>query len=156
MKHKKQILVGILVVIFCTVGAAAFLTNRHEKIDAWSSVVTVEDIALAEVASGYGVDQRSYDITPEEYPELTAVLRTVTEKNSTRKKTTDSERLDYRLALYTHGKLWLFHCLEDKTVSLMFNDRETGAYFGCQGKLLYIDSPELWEYIVTLVDDNAK
>jgi len=38
----------------------------------------------------------------------------------------------------------------------MFADRETGAYYGCEGTQLYINSPILWNYIKNTVDKMLK
>jgi len=148
----------ILIFGFLFLAAVVLLVSlpRHAGIDEWSSGLTEGSIDIAEVSSGYGIDKRSHVIPKEEYRALVALLRTVTEPNSSRKAPKDLERIDCRLALITtDGKLWLFHCYENDLLGLMFHDPETGAYFGCEGTLLYIHSPELWSYIVNTVKEKA-
>lgn len=146
---------GLLVLLLCLSGVF-LLTPSHAPIDQWSSSLTEGAIEIAEVASDYGIAARRYAIPQEEYRTLVALLRSVTEANSSRKPPKDLERIDCRLALHCNGKLWLFHCYENELLGLMFHDAETGAYYGCEGKLLYIDSPLLWEYIVNTAAQKAK
>lgn len=148
----------ILIFGFLFLAAVVLVVSlpRHADIDEWSRSLTVGSIDIAEVSSGYGISKRSYGIPGEEYRALIALLRSVTEANSSRKTPNDLERIDCRLALITtDGKLWLFHCYENGLLGLMFHDPETGAYFGCEGNLLYIKSPELWSYIVNTVNEKA-
>ena len=155
MKHRKWLWTAGILLLLLT-ACICFLYPRYTPIDQWSSSLTEGGIDIAEVASDYGTAARRYEIHREEYPALVALLRTVTEANSSRKAPKELQRTDHRLALHYEGKLWLFHCYEGGTLGLMFHDAETGARFGCEGKLLYIRSPELWEYIVSTVEENAK
>lgn len=154
--RKTKLLLAVILLPLCIGGILFSHGSRHAKIDEWSGALTADKVAWAEVAADYGIHKQSYDLAPEEYAALVELLRTVTEENSARKSPASGERIDYRLSLHADGKLWLFHCRNDGLVALTFNDPETGAYFGCEGKLLYIDSPALWEYIVDTVDSKAK
>lgn len=155
MSQRKRILWMAMILLLCLGGLLLFLGSRHGKIEEWSGALTVGKIAWAEASQGYGVDKVSYSVSPLEYPQLVQVLQSVTEEASRRKAPKNDDRIDYRLALHTDGKLWLFHCRDSGMVDLMFSDPATGDYFGCEGKLLYIDSPELWSYIVNTVDEKA-
>lgn len=150
----------IFLLVFLTVLvaglAAAFRLNAHADIDEWSSRLIPENITLAEFSKGYGVEQCNYTLPKEFYGELVEILRNVTEKNSSRAETERRLEEGYRLAFFYEEKLWLFKCCENQIVSLTFADKETGAYYGCEGKLLYINSPELWNYIRNSVDQYGK
>ena len=156
MNRKMLTLFLTVLLLLCYGGLLLFLQNKHAHIDEWSASLEEGRIDTAEVASDYGIAKRSYEIPPEEYRALVALLRTVVETNSSRKPPKDAERIDYRLALHYGGKLWLFHCYENDLLGLMFHDQETGAYYGCEGSLLYIKSPALWEYIVNTVNEKAE
>lgn len=156
MTRKNRWLALLLLLLLFAAGIFLILQDQHARIDEWSASLNGNKIEIAEVASDYGIRKRSYVIPPEEYGALVALLRTVTEANSSRKYPEGSSRIDYRLALHYDGKLWLFHCYEGGILGLTFQDRETGAYYGREGTLLYIESPELWTYIVNTVDNNAE
>ena len=146
------IVVGIVLLII----TAVCLKNRHAKIDEWSSSLVIEKIDLAEASREYGIDTLNYTLSQEDYRELIPVLYTVKENRSSRKEISRHLEEGYRLAFFYEGKLWLFKCCENEVVSLMFEDAETGAYYGCEGKLLYIKSPELWHYIINTVNEKAE
>lgn len=156
MDRKRMLLVLILLVVAVAVAAMVFWNSRYTPIDAWSAALTAENVEWAAVSRGYGIEKISYDVPTEEYGDTITVLKTVTEKNSTRKAPENSERNEHNLAFYYEGRLWLFQCRENGCVSLTFEDAETGALYGCEGKLLYINSPELWNYIMDTVNTKAK
>lgn len=153
---KRTILLSVLLVVAIAVSLSVFWASRYTKIDDWSGALTAEHVEWAEISRGYGLEKISYTVPAEEYAGLVTVLKTVTEQNSTRKIPDNSERNEHNLAFYYEGKLWLFQCRENGCVSLTFEDAETGAQYGCEGKLLYINSPELWNYIMDTVNTNAK
>ena len=155
---KRRLTAIIILLIFCiaaTIGFANWQNNRHAKIDEWSGAVREEGFDWAEAASGYGVEKISYTFSQEDYTALTELLHGVTEDNSTRKRPDDAEQIDCRLSLSYEGKLWLFHCQSNGMVSITFEDPETGAYYGCEGSLLYVNVPKLHQFILDTVDTKA-
>ena len=152
---RKRICVLLLISVFFLAGSWYVLNNRHAKIDEWSSSLIAEKIEWAEVSVEYGTQARRYVLSEEEYPMLLSLLRSVTEDNSSRKERSTRLEEGYRLVFFYDGKLWLFKCCEEEVVSLMFEDAETGAYYGCEGSLLYITCPELWHYIVDTGNEKA-
>ena len=155
---KRRLIVIVILLVSCIVAAIGFAlwqNNRHAKIDEWSCAVTVDGFDWAEAASGYGVEKVSYTLSQEDYAALAELLHGVTEENCTRKRPDDAEQIDYRLSLSYDGKLWLFHCLSDGMIGITFEDPETAAYYGCEGSLLYVNDPELYQYILDTVDSKA-
>lgn len=152
----KKWIIPVSVILAVVLGIFSFRANRYTPIDEWSSQLTQEKVEWAEVACGYGEEKISYDIPAEEYEMLLQVLKTISEDNSARKVPEGTERTDYRLALHYDGKLWLFSCKTGGFVGLTFEDAETGAVYGCEGKILYIDSPDLSRYICGLIDEKAS
>ncbi len=157
-KSKKiRILIFVLAVIVLAVTVFIWWNNRYTKIDEWSGRLTPWQVEWVEVSRGYGVDKISYTVPAGEYDQVVAVLGTVRESVSTRKYPEDAgDRNEHNMAFFSDGKLWLFQCRENGYVSLTFEDAETGAVYGCEGKLLYIHSEELWNYIVDTVNTKAK
>ena len=110
-----------------------------------------------EVSRGYGVEKISCTVPADEYDQVVAVLGTVRESVCTRQYPEEAgDRNETNMAFFTDGKLWLFQCRENGYVSLTFEDAKTGAVYGCEGKLLYIHSEALWNYIMDTVNTKAK
>lgn len=149
-------LVAVLLVAAIAVGCTfTGAKERPHSFAEWTESLTAEDIQLAEVAKEYGTERIAYTINEEEYDELCAILTAITANDCFLSKPEGNNEDGYRLVLYRADKLWLFKCLSDGTIGLMFNDAETGAYFGCEGSLLIIDCPDLWSFIVRTVDDKG-
>ena len=159
MRKRDRILVLVLLLAVIAEGAfciRCLRQHRHADIDAWSSDLTALAVEYAEMAKGYGVEKEACHIEPYEYDALLEMLeRTVTEDNSSRSERAARLESGHRLALQYQGRLWLFQCCEENVVSLTFEYVETTAYYGCENGSLYLNSPELWSYIVDTVDANA-
>lgn len=158
MKIKKSkaicLCAGAAAILICMVFA---WNHRYIPIDEWSNALTPESVESVMVSRGYGVEKISYAVPAEEYADVIAVLQTVTEESSTRKyPDAAGDRNDHNMAFFYGGKLWLFQCRETGFVSLTFADGETGARYGCEGKLLYIHSDKLWNYIMDTVNTKAN
>ena len=82
-------------------------------------------------------------------------MKTVREENASRTIPKGTERTQARLTLHYDGKLWLFHCKENGYIGLTFEDGETGAVYGCEGKTLYITSYDLSCYILDTIEEKA-
>ena len=149
----------IIILCFLITGLAAtiFRLNwgRYADIDEWSQNLSAEKVGWVQVAKEYGTEKYSYMLHEYEYEKLITLLESVTEDTCSRKEKSSSLEDGYRLALFYDEKLWLFKCCKDEIVSLMFEDAETGAYYGCEGKQLYIQNSELWNYIITTTDTQA-
>ena len=157
-KPKMALYTVIAVVVIAAVAVGCTFTGAKDQpasFEEWTSSLTGEAIEWAETAKGYGVEEISYTVPGSEFDDLSALLATITDENCSRKKPEAANEAGYRLALYRDDKLWLFKCLADGTIGLMFNDAETGAYYGSEGKLLIIEHPELWNYIVDTVDEKG-
>lgn len=157
-KPKMALYTVIAVVVIAAVAVGCTFTGAKDQpasFEEWASSLTGEAIEWAETAKGYGVEEISYTVPESEFDDLSALLATITDENCSRKKPEAANEAGYRLALYRDDKLWLFKCLADGTIGLMFNDAETGAYYGSEGKLLIIEHPELWNYIVDTVDEKG-
>jgi len=153
---RKRMLILVVLFVLLLIAVGICLKNRHAKIDEWSSRLVLEKVEMASVSKGYGVEAVSYVLSKEDYTRLLLLLQAIKEDVSSRKETSRRLEAGYRLAFFYEGKLWLFKCCENEVVSLMFEDAETGVYYGCEGDLLYIKSPELWRYIVNTVDEQAE
>lgn len=160
MKKGYRFLVLLLLIavvaegIFCIY---CIRSHRHADIDAWSGDLTALAVEYVEAAKGYGVEKEACQMEPYEYGALLELLeKTVTEDNASRSERAARLESGYRLAFQYQGRLWLFQCCEDGWVSLTFEYVETGAYYGCENGSLYLDSPELWNYIVDTVDAKAS
>lgn len=154
---KKRYILLILVLLAAVIAEGVFCircvrTHRHADIDEWSGDLTALAVEYVEVAKEHGVEKVAYNVPAYEYSALLEILETVTEDNSSRSERTARLESGYRLSFHYNGRLWLFQCCEDGLVSLTFADVETAAYYGCKGKGLYIDNPDLWNYIVDTVD----
>lgn len=157
-KPKMAIYTLVAVILIAAVAVGCTFTGAKEKnhsFTEWTESLTAEDIQLAEVSKAYGVEKTSYVLTVSEYQSLCSMLNGITEDDCSVVKPKGSNEDGYRMALYRADKLWLFKCLSDGTIGLMFNDAETGAYFGCEGSLLIIDCPDLWSFIVDTVDKKG-
>ena len=157
MRHKKILAVCVVIVIVVAVVMLLNSNDKNVKIDEWSSHLSTGQIDWAEVSKEYGVNQVSYTIPTSEYVELIAVLETVTEDVSSRKIPKDiTDKNDYRLSFMYDQEMWLFQCYDNGMISLTYEDEEKAQYYGCaKNSLLYIDSSELWEYIMDTVDSKA-
>lgn len=155
MKKLKWIIPVVAALLLIAAGLY-FRANRYTPIDEWSGSLSEEKIEWAQLAYGYGEERLSYDIPSGEYDLLLDLLKTVSEEHSVRKAPEGTKRTEYRLALRYDGKLWLFSCKTNGLVCLTFEDAETGAIYGCEGKSLYIDSPDLSFYIRNTVDEKAS
>lgn len=156
---KRRLTVIAVLLIFCAVGVAGVFVwqnNRHAKIDEWSRGITPEGFDWVEVATGYGVEKKSHILTDDDLEILTDLLQQVTEENCSRKTPKDAERIDYRLSLEYEGKLWLFHCLSNGMLRIVFEDPETAEYYGCDDSRLYVEQPDLYDFIVELVKDRTQ
>lgn len=148
----------LLVSILCTFTGARHndsLFRRYPSFTEWVNTLTVDEIEWAEAAKGYGADKVSYTLTESDYEDLVGLFKNLGEDDFSRKNPGGAST-DVHLPLYRQDKLWLFKCLDDGTVGLMFNDPETGAYFGCEGRYLIIYSEELWNYIAELVSEKGS
>ena len=159
MKTRHRLFAAVLLLavivegIFCV---RCIRSHRHADIDAWSGDLTALAVEYAEMAKGYGVEKEACHMEPYKYGELLELLeKTVTEDNASRSERTARLESGHRLALQYQGRLWLFQCCEGNVVSLTFEYVETGAYYGCENGSLYLNSPELWSYIVDTVDAEA-
>lgn len=157
-KPKMAVYTLIAVLLIAAIAIACTFTgakDRYHSFTEWTEGLTVEDIQWAETSKEYGIEKIYYTVPTEEMDQLRAILCSITEEACSREQPEGSNDEGYRLVLYRADKLWLFKCLSDGTVGLMFNDSETGTYFGCEGSLLVIKSPELWNYIVDTVDQKG-
>lgn len=157
MRHKIILAVSAVIVIVVAVVVLLNSNDKNIKIGEWSSNLAAGQIEWAEVSKDYGVNQVSYTIPASEYAELIAVLETVTEDVSSRKIPKDiTDKNDYRLSFMYDQEMWLFQCYDNGMISLTYEDEAKAQYYGCaEDSLLYIDSPELWEYITDTVDSKA-
>lgn len=156
MKQKlRRWILPILILLLAAGGILVYNQTRYEQIDHWSGSLVLENIDLAEIASGYGVERISYTLTQEDYTVLLPLLQTITEDISSRKQTAKGLEDGSRLVFYYEDTLWLFKCCEGEVVSLTFQDAETGGKYGCEGSLLYFKSPALWHYIRNTVTQKA-
>jgi len=156
-KPKMALYTAISVAVIAAVAVGCTFTGAKDQptsFEEWSSSLTSDKIEWAETAKGYGIEEISYTVPESEFGALSELLGGITDENCFRRKP-EADDNDYRLALYRDDKLWLFKCLEDGTIGLMFNDPETGAYYGSEGALLIIEYPELWEYITSTVDEKG-
>ena len=132
------------------------LFHRYPSFSEWVDTLTVEEIQRAYVASNYGVYRINYTLSHNDYEELVHIFKSLDENDFSREKAGSFSIDNCRLALYRQDKRWLFKCLDDGTVGLMFNDAETGRYFDSEGKHLIIFSDELWNYITDLVAEKGS
>ncbi len=156
-KPKMAVYTLAAVVIIASVAMICTFTGAKDKpasFEEWTSSVTAENIQWAEMAKEYGAEEISYTVPENEFQDLAQLLGTITDDYCFRKDTGGANEEGYRLALYRDDKLWLFKCLDDGTIGLMFEDAATGAHYGCEGKLLIIESPAIWEYIKGSVDSR--
>lgn len=157
-KPKMALYTAIAVIVIAAVAVGCTFTGAKDQpasFEEWTSSLTGEAIEWAETAKGYGIEEISYTIPESEFDNLSTLLGTITDENCFHKKPEADDENGYRLALYRDDKLWLFKCLADGSIGLMFNDPETGAYYGSEGSLLIIEYPELWNYIVDTVDQKG-
>ena len=147
----------IAVAVIAAVAVGCTFTGAEDQpasFGEWTGTLTAEAIQWAETAKGYGIEKVSHTVPESERDALSTLLTAITDEHCFRRKP-EAEDNGYRLALYRDDKLWLFKCLADGTIGLMFHDGETGAYYGSEGDLLIIESPDLWNYIVETVDEKG-
>ena len=155
MKMKKTfIILGIMVFLVVTV--LVVRNNNKVKIDEWSSGLVVEKLEWAEVVKGNGSLACRYTISEDEYDELISLLKTVKADAKVGKWEEDGWLNDYSLAIQYEQKIWLFNCVDNGHITIVFDIYETAAYYGDENANLIVDCPELWDYIVNTVDTKAK
>ena len=156
---RRLVLTLTLLIAVCVAGVLGVLwyeDSRYARIDEWSIGIKPDGFDWAEVSTGYGIEKKSYILTEEDLIILTNLLQQVTEENCSRKTPKGAERIDYRLSLEYEGKLWLFHCLSNGMLRIVFEDPETAEYFGCDDSRLYVELPGLYDFIVELVNARAE
>jgi hypothetical protein len=129
--------------------------NKQAKFFQWSSNLVVEKMEFAEVNKRDDTGIWSYEISTDEYNELVSLLKTV-EKDTKKRKVEDASYNDYYLAFQYEQKTWILNCMTDGSMRVVFDTLETAEYYGYDKKSLFIDSPELWEYILNTVDSKAS
>jgi len=155
-KRLFPVVLGLITCLAVVIGIVVWESNKYTKIDEWSSGLTADGFQWAEASSGYAGEKVSYSLNGEDFEILSELLHEVTEKNCTRKYPRDSERIDYRLSFEYEGKLWLFHFLSNGMIDINFEDLETAAYYGCDDSQLYVNSPDLYNYILDTVNSKAE
>ena len=143
------------VIAIAVIIAAVFAMNPETEpvsFTEWTSSLVPDKIEYAEVSRFFGENKLTYAITHEEYTDLSDIFSKIADENCFINKSAGENKDGYRLELHRDEKLWIFKAMDDGTVSLIFNDEVTGAYYGCRDTFLTIESNELWNYIVKTAD----
>lgn len=157
--NRRLVLSVTVLIAVCVAGVLGVLLyedSRYTRIDEWSIGIQPDGFDWAEASTGYGIEKKSYILTEEDLIILTNLLQQVTEENCSRKTPKDAERIDYRLSLEYEGKLWLFQCLSNGMLRIVFEDPETAEYYGCDDSRLYLEQAGLYDFIVELVTAKAE
>lgn len=158
VKKPKTTVYTLIAVIFVVVAVIYFTftgAKRSAGFEEWTRSLKIEDIQDATLSKGYGAESIGYDIPKREYGQLCAVLGTITEKNCSNREQTGDKLDGYKLYIIRDNKDWLFQCLDDGTIRLLFDDAEMAAYYGGEGTSLIIESPELWNYIMDTITEKG-
>lgn len=145
------VLLIVAVAVGCTFTGAG---NKPTSFTEWSGSITEDEIEIAEVSRNYGAEAVRVVLTNDMQDKLVGILHSISEDDCAVNYSSDADYNYDRLNIRRDGKNWVFQNYSDKSVRVLFHDAETGAIYGSEGKLLKIDSPELYEFISDVLSDS--
>ena len=146
MKKLSALVVSLVVLL----AGCADSETEAASFEQWMSEIDPQQVRWIEAGSSCGDDHCSYVFSQEELEDAIDQLQLVTDLQCSHGQLTD--QTGYRLTVVYEDQIFQFHCLEDGTVALGFNDADTAAAFGCTGQQLIINNPDLWNFIVQTVE----
>lgn len=147
-----------LVVVVLLVAVVVGVTYTGAKIQyasfsEWAETLNPEEIEYFEVSKGYASEKKYYLPTDEEFAQFCKLLQSIPEEDCYRRRESVGQYEAYSLHFMCGENEALLKPLEDKTV--WFAGSTEMPDFAPAGKVLIIDSPELWNYIVEMADERG-
>lgn len=127
---------------------------EYASFSEWADELVVDKMEWVQVSKGVGPEKLSYSLSEEEVEQFCRLLESIPEEKCYRRGEFVAEYEEYRIMFMYAGKDMGFKCLEDGTVQLLPHTEL--PEFTPEGKVLVIDSPELWNYIVDTVDTEGQ
>lgn len=116
----------------------------------WLKNVTAEDIDFAAVYNNSGEAQTMHELSTEDVVQLVDLLHAL--KSDTVKHTKEKPTAsDYYLFCRIGEQEFMFRCVETAMIQMVF-DRETATQMEPNGKSCWIDSTELYNFIIDYID----
>lgn len=143
------ILLAVLAVLVTFTGARKPEASFVEWVKSWD----LKKFEVRNVSSGYGDYGINRELTEEEEKEFLSLIQNVTEEQCDSKKQTTSRYRDIIVLFFYDGKDSMLLCLSDKTI--LYVGHTESPKFALENESLIIDNLELWEFMVTLVLENA-
>jgi beta-lactamase regulating signal transducer with metallopeptidase domain len=159
---KPKTLVPVLIAVLLITAAAVGCTftgagNKPASFADWTASITKDEIEIASVSGRDGENDVSAVLTDDMLDKLVGILNGITEDACAVSDDNDNKPVVYydndHLIIRRDGKNWVFQNFSDGSVRVLFNDAETGAVYGSEGKLLIIDCPALYEFISSTIDE---
>ncbi len=126
---------------------------QYASFSEWADTLNPEELQYFEVLKGKASEKRYYLPTNEEFAQFCELLQSIPEEDCYRRKETVDVYEDYVVWFLCGENEVLLKCLEDETV--LYVGSTEMPEFAPEGKVLIIDSPELWNYIVDTVDEKG-
>lgn len=154
-KKPKMVAATVVVVVLLVILAIGWtftgVKRPYESFSEWADELNSEEVKKFLVHKGFGQEQLYYDAPKEEFVEFLELLQAIPEEDCYRKDIYADGYEDYFLYFMCGEAEVNLKCLEDKTIEYVYSVPK----FAPQGRKLIIDSLELWNYIVDLVNEKG-
>ena len=148
-KMRTITIVILVLIVQCIIGwVFTGAKLGYESFEEWADGIEVDLIQWAQVSKGYAKEQVYYALSAEEIAQIVPTLQSIPEEKCYRRVNRYDTLKESRLVFMYAGLDMIFICQEDGTVLLL---QDTELPFAPEGKVLIIDSPELYEYISAFV-----
>ena len=155
-KPKMATITLVVVVLLAMIAVGVTYTGaklQYASFSEWADTLNPEELQYFEFLKGNASEKRYYLPTNEEFAQFCELLQSIPEEDCYRRKETVDVYEDYMVWFLCGENEVLLKCLEDETV--LYVGSTEMPEFAPEGKVLIIDSPELWNYIVDTVDEKG-
>jgi len=115
-----------------------------------------EEFSYVTLQRGYGINTVHYNLSDPEIKEFCTILNSISAEDCKLEKRYN-DRKDDTIAMYRNGEYWVFQLLEEPQIYVLL-DTEQAPEYGANGsgKHVIIESPELWNYVVNMLENALK
>lgn len=153
-KPKMAIFTLVVVVLVAVTAVGCTFTGAkatHDSFSEWAKTITPDNIKDLYVAEGVGEEENRFYSSQDEFGEFIELLQAIPEEDCYRREQYADIYKNYRLGFEFGEKTITLTCLEDYTLQYVGE-----SSLAPEGKTLIIDSPELWAYIVALLEGEGE